>query len=327
MKTDITWLIDQLPAIEKIKLRSEPDYYGVSRIISNQLGYKKTPRSFAQWLHGWIFTEPITDPRELTFWGKPNDRILVTTEIQVETLRQFGYHHVYATGLPFIYANTNAMERKSNSLLVMPSHSTAYNEQFVNQEKYVKSILDLKPDYDHITFCLHGCCVEKKYWIPTLEKYEIPWIIGASTNDCNALTRINRILQSFESMTSNVMGSHIAYASASGCRVSIAGEYASPKAEEYRNDPWYQKYPELLKKHLSLFQEKEIKQRFSHFFQEPKDSTTHVEWGNQMIGKKYQRTASELSEILGWSNYHQIQGYLSLVKNNFFSSLSRRFTG
>lgn len=323
MKSDITWLIDRLPPIEKIKLRSEPDYYGISRLISKELGYKRTPRSFAQWLHGWIFTEPITDPRELTFWGKPNERILVTTEVQAEILRKFGYHQVYAAGLPFIYANANSMERKANSLLVMPSHSSAYNEQFVNQEKYVKSILNLKSDYDYIVFCLHGCCVEKRYWIPTLEQYEIPWIIGASTNDYNALTRINCIFQNFESMTSNVMGSHIAYASASGCRVSIAGDYASPKAEEYRNDPWYQKYPEILKKHLSLFQEEEIKKRFFQFFQEPKESTTHVEWGEQMIGRRYQRTALDLSEILGWSTHHQIQGYFFLVKNKIISSLSR----
>lgn len=316
MKSDITWLTDRLPPIEKIKLRSEPDYYGISRIIANELGYKRTPRSFAQWLHGWIFTDPITDPRELTFWGQYNERILVTTEFQVEQLRTFGYKQVYAVGLPFIYAPSTeniSVERQPNSLLVMPSHSSAYTDHTNNQEEYVQNILDFHSNFEHIVFCLHGSCIEKGYWISVLEHYNIPWVMGSSTNDRNALIRISQILQRFEVMTSNVLGSHIAYAAVSGCRVSITGQYASPHAEEYRNDPWYQKYPQLLEKHIALFQEAEIKKRFPQFFKLPHEAITHPEWGGQMVGKCYQRSAVDISKLLGWSMQHQIQGYTAKI--------------
>lgn len=309
----LEWLTKILPPIQRIRLRSEPDYYGMSSLIARDLGYHWVPRSFAQWLHGWIFTDPITNPRELTFWGNPSDRILVTTHDQVQILRSFGYENVYAAGLPFIYGNRNSVIRQPNRLLVMPSHSSAYTKQLVNQEDYIQFILKFKSDFDQIVFCLHGSCVEKRYWIPAIEQYGFPWIIGASTDDRNALIRMNSILRSFGSMTTNVMGSHIAYAATAGCRISIAGNYASPQAEEYCNDPWYQQYPELLEKHLLLFHKTDIRQRFPQFFRLPLDGEMHVKWGEEQVGISYKCSPNTLSQILGWTPSQQLQGYSDRV--------------
>jgi hypothetical protein len=317
------WLTQILPPIQQIRLRSEPDYYGMSSLIARDLGYPWVPRSFAQWLHGWIFTTPITNPREITFWGNPTDRILVTTDNQVQQLRSFGYENVYAAGLPFIYGNRNPVTRQPNSLLVMPSHSSAYTEQLVNQEDYIQFILKFRSDFEHIMFCLHGSCVEKKYWIPVIEKYKLPWIIGASTNDRNALIRMNRILRSFSNMTTNVMGSHVAYAATAGCRISIAGDYASPQAEEYQNDPWYDQYPDLLKKHIVLFHETEIRQRFSPFFRLPLDGETHVQWGEEQVGMSCQRSPKDLSQILGWTPFQQLQGYTDRITQKLTASIRK----
>jgi hypothetical protein len=324
MKSSSTeWLTQILPPIQRIRLRSEPDYYGIGSLIARDLGYRRVPRSFAQWLHGWIFTTPITSPREITFWGNPKDQILVTTDDQVQILRSFGYKNVYAAGLPFIYGNRNPVIRQPNSLLVMPSHASAYTEQLVNQENYIQFILKFKSEFDQIIFCLHGSCVEKKYWIPVIEKYGFPWIIGASTDDRNALIRMNSILRSFSHMTTNVMGSHVAYAATAGCRISIAGDYASPQAEEYRNDPWYDQYPDLLKKHIELFHETEIHQRFSQFFRLPIDGETYLQWGEEQVGMSYQICPQDLAQILGWTPFQQLQGYTDRITQKLTNTIRK----
>ena len=316
---DSVWLTQRLPPIQRIRLRSEPDYYGISYLIAQDLGYKWVPRSFAQWLHGWIFTTPITNPREITFWGNSTDRILVTTDYQVKQLEAFGYTNAYAAGLPFIYGALIPVTRQPNSLLVMPSHSSAYTEKLINQEDYIQFILKFKSDFNQIIFCLHGSCVEKNYWVPMIEKYGIPCVIGASTDDRNSLIRMNIILRSFDTMTTNVMGSHIAYAATAGCRISIAGDYASPKAEEFRHDPWYQKYPDLLEKHISIFHKSAICRRFPQFFMLPIEAEKHIAWGKEQVGMPCKLPSKELSHILGWTPLKQLQGYTHRITQKIIS--------
>ena len=43
-----------LPSIEKIDLRGEVDYYGVSHLIAKKLKLSFVPRSSVGWKHGWI---------------------------------------------------------------------------------------------------------------------------------------------------------------------------------------------------------------------------------------------------------------------------------
>ncbi|OUC13631.1 MAG: hypothetical protein B0A82_16405 [Alkalinema sp. CACIAM 70d] len=309
----IEWLTKRLPPIERIRLRSEPDYYGISHLIAQAVDRPKPPRSFAHWLHGWIYTDPITHPRELTFWGEPQDTILVVNQEQVQILQEFGFQQVHAAGLPFIYGNLHTVNRQAQTLLVMPSHSSAYTDQQVNQEEYVKHILQWKTEFSDIVFCIHGSCVERGYWIPVLDHYQIPWIIGATTDDRNALIRMNIIFRSFDCVTSNVIGSHIAYAAYSGCRVSIDGKYASPQMSEFQHDPWYRLYPELLQKHLEIFHETQIRQRFPQFFVSPMKATSHEAWGRQTVGSNYQKTPEELVPLLGWRPKQQISGYTTRV--------------
>lgn len=309
----LEWLHTKLPPIEPIRLRCEPDFYGISHLIAQQSHRSKCPRSFAYWMHGWNPIEQITHPRELAIGGDLDTTILVATDHQASILRNFGFKQVEAAGLPFIYADFVQTERQPNSLLVMPNHSTDYTEYEVDQKKYISQIIELKPFFSKIVFSLHGSCVDKNYWIPELERCNIPWIVGAATNDRNALIRMNLIFKTFEYVTTNSIGSHIAYAAYSGCKTSIYGDYIGLKAKDFVNDPWYQKYPDILFKHLDFFQEDNIKKLFPYLFTNPVESKNHKDWGAEMIGARYKKSTKTITDLLGWSSHHQLLGYSRLA--------------
>jgi hypothetical protein len=311
---DSKWIQERLPQIDKIQLKSEADYYGASSLIAEQLGLKKNPRSFAHWMHGWLIDSKVIHPRELTCWGEVDDTILVATLEQENTLREFGYQKVYAVGLPFIYGeNTCGIKREPNSLLVMPNHSSEFSTNTDDQELYIKSIASLKTEFSKIIVSIHGSCLKKGYWLPVLEKYNLPWIVGASTDDKNAMKRMHNLFSSFEYVTTNTLGSHVLYASYKGCKVSIYGSYYGLKKESYSTDPWYQKYPEILEKRINSLMEENIRSLFPWLFVYPTEANSNKFWASTTIGEENKLEPKEVAELLGWPLKSQIKGYSRLA--------------
>lgn len=313
-KVNIEWLTNRLPVIETIRLRSEPDYYGASHAIAAHLGFKAPPRSFAHWMHGWAMDEDIEDPHEISFRGEPNDVVLVATQTQAYKLKEFGYQKAFAIGMPFIYGRDELhIERKPSSLLVMPSHSSKFSDHSANQEQYAQEIFSLKDHFSDIVVSLHGSCVERNLWIPALQKYNLPWIVGASIEDKNALARMHRIFQSFEFMTTNSMGSHILYASYLGCKVSIFGSYYGMEVKSYQHDPWYQIYPHILKKQITFFKEDNIRKVFPWLFVHPKDASLNTLWAYDKLGCENKLFCQDIAKLLGWTPLAQAKGYTLLI--------------
>lgn len=50
-------ILSILPSIQKINVKGEADYYGVSHLIAKKLRLLFTPRSHAGWKHGWLFAK------------------------------------------------------------------------------------------------------------------------------------------------------------------------------------------------------------------------------------------------------------------------------
>ena len=308
LNNQIRWLLDRLPPVERVWRRSEPDFYGASYLIAQRLGRKKPPISFAAWRHGWVYVDPIIHPRMLVM-GTPKTLNLMATDRQVEILRKFGWSKSVAVGLPFIYGDIFKLDAKPNSLLVMPGHTLPYTDHQWDQKTYVDQIVKLKPYFTSIVACVHSSCFAKGYWVPYFEKNGIPCIKGADTYDKNALLRLNCIFKSFEYMTTNTIGSHIAYAAYSGCKVSIYGDYCSPNKNDYRNDPYYHKYPDLLEYWIDQSQESVIKNHYPQFFTVPMEATKRKNWGAEMVGAAYRKDPQEIAKLLGWSIANQIIGY------------------
>lgn len=320
--TPARWLQERLPPIEPITLRGEADYYGASYEIARQLGHSKPPRSFASWRHGWVY-QPIAHARQLVPWGEPGGRYLVATEAHVAALRAQGFPNAVAVGLPFLYAEPGPIEREPGSLLVMPSHSLPYTEHEWDEARYVAEITRLKSHFHTIVACIHSACVAKGLWVREFEAQGIPWVTGAQVEDRHALRRMATLFRSVEAVTSNAMGSHLAYAAYSGCRVSIFGPFAALKSEDYVNDPFYRQYPDLLQHVIAHSQEASVRARYPELFAAPWQAPGRVEWGAAQLGAGHQRPATEIAELLGWQLPAQLRGHGQRV----VGALRRRLGG
>jgi hypothetical protein len=305
---ELNWLEKQLPPVETIWRRSEADFYGASYVIAQQIGKKKPPVSFAAWRHGWFFSKSVVHP---CFLAKGTRRTLnlMGTQRQVRILKEYGYNNAVAVGLPYIYADTLELERKPGSLLVMPAHTLPYNKQHWDQNAYVAEIVKLKPYFSSIVACIHGACVEHGYWIHEFERHGIPWVQGADSYDKNALRRMNVMFKSFEYMTTNSLGSHVAYAAYSGAKVSVFGPYAAPEIDNFSNDPFYKKYPELLRTYVENLQEDILKCHYPDLFSTPMEAIERRAWGAEMVGAAYRKDPQKIAALLGWSIANQIIGY------------------
>ena len=308
MHKDISWITERLPPVERIWRRSEPDFYGASHIIARQIGKKTPPVSLAAWRHGWFFSKSIVHPRFLSM-GSKNTLNLVGTRRQARLLREFGYNRVEAVGLPFIYVDAVALPRRPGSLLVMPAHTLPYTEQRWDQEAYVAGIAELKKSFSTIIACVHSACVSHGYWTSLFERHGIPWVLGADSYDKNALIRMHTLFNSFEFVTTNSLGSHVAYAAYAGAKVSLFGSYAAPAYEDFRNDPSYKKYPALLEVHVEGLQEKVVRFYYPELFVSPIKATVRQDWGAEMVGAANKRSPREIARLLGWTPARQLVGY------------------
>ncbi len=296
-------ILSILPSIQKIKFNREYKFYGAEQLIVKKLGLPFTPITISKsvrWLHGWLYQD--TYPIEQITGGHDAAIYLVPLEEHEDFLRNKGLN-TKAVGMPFVYVEdivTEKIERVKNSLLVMPPHSLSYSHENWDEDSYAKQINNLKDQFDLIVVCLHQICIEKKLWIDAFEKYDIPWIIGARADDSNSLERMYKIFNSFEFMTTNILGSHVVYAAYCGCRVSIYGDYAEYSEADFRDDPYYIRFPSLLESDLQYFSKRYIKTSFPFLFSSPIDAKKRIKWAEGQLGKANKVTFYTLAKLFGW---------------------------
>ena len=121
----------------------------------------------------------------------------------------------------------------------MPSHSSFYvkqkNDEKIHENKYILFLKKIIDEYSSAVACLHNFDYENNLWKNEFNHLGVEIINGAGTNDENALERIIALMSQFEYVTSNVMGSHIAYAAAFGAKVSINGPYHKYNKKDFLN--------------------------------------------------------------------------------------------
>lgn len=308
-------ILSILPPIEKVKISCEADYYGISTIVAKKLHLPFIPRSPVGWKHGWLFAD-LKYKEQIVSWENGSN-YLVPLSKQKKFLKKYNIE-AKAVGLPFVYAEdieTQNIKRESGSLLVMPPHSLPYTNHSLSEEKYVESIAALHNKFDLIVVCIHQSCIEKKLWVDSFAKYNIPYIIGANAEDKNSLIRMYRIFKSFEYMTTNTIGSHIIYGAYCGCKISIFGQYANFSANDYRNDPFYQKFPFLLEHNIKESSEECIQKLYPFLFSHPLQSKIHIEWAKEELGYANKVTFLKLAFYLGWSPLDQLIFYAKKIYN------------
>lgn len=300
-------LIALLPPVEAIRIRGESDFYGISKLLMEQLRWFHVPFTDASWKHGWLFpdlkyVEQLTGNRRQEKWT------LVAKKEHEIFLRERGVASK-AVGMPFVYAealDSMVIKRLPNSLLVMPPHSIPTSTHDWDEDSYAAHIAAIKDDFDFVLVCLYQSCLNKGLWVNAFERYSIPWIAGARSDDKNALIRMNRIFKSFEYMTTNAIGSHIVYAAYCGCKVSISGPYAEYTQNDYQQDTLYRKCPFLLQHNLSAASEMTVREKFSMLFHPPKQAVVLEKWASEELGKENMMNVYFLIYYLGWYPHQQI---------------------
>lgn len=322
-KRTVEWIERLLPPIEPSASRfrdiiNEVDFYGASHLIARQLGLTHALSTIASWTHGWEsrLMPFVRLPLIQYFLGEDYQRYphLTASHEQTQTLKQAGLTDVTTVGMPFLYAADEIGEeicRYPGSLLVMPAHSLPYTEHGWDADGYVAAVQALRPQFSKIVACISYSCVQKKYWTAAFERAGIPWIVGASTGDRNSLTRMAVIFRSFEYMTTNCIGSHVAYAAYSGCKLSMYGPWATYREEDFKNEKFYVRFPDLLHPQLQASSEERVRREYPQFFVDPWKGVTGQDWGAKALGSQYKRTPVEIARLLRWPGF-DIDDKLSL---------------
>jgi predicted O-methyltransferase YrrM len=288
--------------------------YGDNYTAAKYCGFIRTPKRInGEWQHGHIVPERNIHP-ELVIGSdglsrfRKQKRYYVARQDQVEYLRNEGFSDVVAVGLPILYTKKPNIKRIKGSLLIMPSHSLAGVDYRVDELNFINKIKPLLNNFDLAVCCIHRNDFDKGFWIETMRDIGIETIIGADKNDANAYPRLAAIFSQFEYMITDDFGSHLAYASYFGCKVSILPKLSVNKEIEATNAkillesaPFYKNNPDLIDIFRKL-REEIYPANYPFLFKNILASEVYYGWAAFQLGFENKKTPEELRILFGWGN-------------------------
>jgi len=305
--------IDKIYKFKPINLNSGIDRYGFSDILANELNLHYRRRSFANWLHGWIWWK-ATSSTELMFKDscKSQSRLVVSNFHEKEILKNEGFKNIWIGGLPFTYVKNSNFKRKPNSLLAMPPHS-AENEKIRNEYyDYLDYLESIKNEYENVYVSIYYLDKSKEI-IKKIESRGLKFIDGARPDDINSLRRMRAIFDSFEFITSNTMGSHIIYAIYCGCKTSLCGPmYKYDETLFLGNDGKINHDKKYVEDSLYYLSQKYLMEKFQFLYtQTPINGYFSEEYGKKEIGYYNKMNKEQILDALQWHLTGQVNGYSS----------------
>lgn len=314
-----------LPHVKPIKIRDGLDRYGYSYILAKKLGFNSPPRSFANWIHGWVWAEDPT-AEDLMCAGFPRNLTVITrNQEERDALLNEGFKDVRAGGLPFCYIEKQHHNRIKDSLIAFPHHDTESEKSSNYGEQYFDWLASIQKDFSHVYVSLHYCNIGGAMEKAAIDR-GLMVIQGARSDDANSMLRIRSLLDSFEYATTNILGSHIIYAGYSGCKVSICGPYFDAKDDILKGAFSKNHTMNHIEKTLIIHSEPYARMRFGNFFKpHPKLGIENIEYFSDLIGNHYKLSNDEIMDALKWRFTDQIYGYYLGVKRRFTRNISRLF--
>ena len=177
----------------------------------------------------------------------------VSREDQAKYLTRQGYRNVSAIGLPIVYVPPVRVRRVPGSLLVMPPHGhMSHGPGDPIAKAYASAIADIRGRFDQVAVCLSREDLEAQQWADIYRGGGFEVFSAVDPYQPDALSQLKRLLCSFEFVTTNGFGSHIAYAAYCGARVSVFGPFAAMPIERMARTHAVRMFPELLGKAYEL---------------------------------------------------------------------------
>lgn len=298
-----------LPPYRPFVCRNEVDRYGASWVFANKCNLVRPPRSFSNWVHGWIWADQPSSRLLACSNLRRSTKIIVRSEQEREALVREGFTAVIVGGLPFAYVPPQNTTRIQGSLLVVPAHSAGSEEVRCGHEHYLDYLLSEQKNFSRIIVCIYyldkGKEVEKQ---ARRRGFEV--VYGARPDDANSLLRMRTLFDSVEYVTSNTMGSHMIYALSAGCKFSFCGPFYEYERDVFLGGGNVLGHSiEHVEELLYIQSEGYIRQRFGKFFKEsPLGGFTAVDFANETLGREL-LSADELRHALGWRASDQVVGY------------------
>ena len=275
------------------------------------------------WMHGWLPAFHSVDPAIIALHKKPGqsegydfaaqireDKARMTQWVsrvdQAEYLRAQGYQQVQAIGLPIVYLPKSTARRVPRSLLVLPPHGhRCHGPSDPLAEAYADAVSTLRRHFDHIWVGVSDHDVANDDWVPSFRRRGIDVFTTADQGSPETLARLQTILSTFEYVTTNGFGSHIALAAYCGARVSVWGPFAEFPVERMMSTHAVKVFPHLLETACELVSESALRRHYPFLFSEPQDALVHAAWGAEEVGEPCRLTPSALRRSFGWENVRQ----------------------
>lgn len=325
IRDEIDSIVHRLPPFSPVKITSGIDRYGFSSVLANRCGRRVVPRSFANWVHGWIWHDEPTDellgcsmlPRDVT--------IVVGNEKERMALVNAGFRDVRMGGLPFAYIPRQHELRHADALLAFPPHSAESEKVTVDQGAYLDYLESLNNDFEAVYVSIYYLDMGGAMHRAALAR-RLRVIQGARPDDANSLVRMRSIIDSFKYVTSNVMGSHMLYALFGGCRFSYCGPiYGYDESFFLGGGNPHGLTTNYVQLALELQSEPYLRKRFGRFFVDnPRMGIEDLHFAEEAIGMRFIMAPHQIEDALGWGVAGQMRGYVSGARRRLARAITSR---
>lgn len=293
--------------------------YGAHLIAREYCGTDEDMRVPGYWMHGWIPSYHNIDPAFIALHKKEGQHEGYDFEAQIreerdqtiqwvsrvdqaDFLRAHGYRHVKAIGLPIAYLPPLDLPRVPGSLLVMPPHShRVHGPGDPLAEAYADAIAALKPRFEQIWVGVNEDDMAKRQWVESFRRRDIGVFTTTDQADPRTLVRLRRLLSTFEYVTTNGYGSHIALAAYCGAKVSVFGPYAEFPRERMKATHAVRMFPRLLDEAYYLCTDDALRTHYPFLFVEPHRAVDQRAWGAREVGESCRVTPAQLRRLFAWA--------------------------
>lgn len=300
-----------IPNVRPVHSRGSIDRYGFTYLLADICGLKKPRRAFAEWIHGWVWDDQPTEETLAVGNLHRSVPVVVRNNLEYEALKAAGFTKVFVGGLPFCYVQSQHQVRNDHALLAFPPHSAESEVLNNSQKDYFDYLEALKHDFDgiyvSIFFLDWGGALHR-----AAEKRGLNVILGARPDDANSLSRTRSLLDAFNFVTSNTMGSHFVYALYAGCRFSFSGPlYAYDEEVLLGNGNPNNHSLSRVKRVIEVQSESYLRSRYDRFFLDhPRDGRLDIAFARSELGHANIMNKNKIKEVVGWTIPGQLRGYL-----------------
>lgn len=294
-----------LPPVEILPSCSmNVEFYGASYAAARYCGYPAPPqRPCGSWMHGWGPKQWLEFDDPMLYFGPVDlkdktEYHWVARQDEEDLLRRHGYTKARAIGMPIVYVRSKQVVRRPASLLVMPAHSSDDTTGDWKMEEYAEEVARIRPSFSEVWVCIHPSCWEHGYWVDAFKRRGFPLVQGALYTDRNALERMHRLFSTFEYVTTNSTGSHIAYAAYAGAKVSLYGSFAELGSADLNDIPEKVPYKD---RWTWAYSEKTMRRYYPELFCHPLEARQRIDWARYELGFDKRVTPAELRTLFGWT--------------------------